>query len=172
MLPERTMRRFESEAVRVTVESPVGRLTLVASDEGLHALLFSRDERHCRKALRHMDEAPGHAVLAGATDQLSEYFAGRRKVFDVPLALEGTPFQERVWEQLTRIPYGATRNYGEIAAKLGGAGKARAVGAANGRNPVAIIVPCHRVIGKDGSLTGFGGGLDSKTFLLELEARS
>ncbi len=165
------MRRFEGEAVRVTVESPVGRLTLVASDEGLHALLFPEEERRCRRALGRMDEAPGHRVLAKAAAQLSEYFAGRRRAFDVPLALEGTPFQKRVWEELRRIPYGATRSYGEIAGEVGGAGRARAVGAANGTNPVAIIVPCHRVIGKDGSLTGFGGGLDRKTFLLELEAR-
>ena len=116
---------------------------------------------------RRADDLP---VLSEARRQLEEYFAGRRQAFDLPLALAGTPFQQRVWAALAQIPYGATLSYGELARNVQCPGGARAVGLANGRNPVAIVIPCHRVIGADGRLTGFGGGLDRKAALLQLEA--
>jgi methylated-DNA-[protein]-cysteine S-methyltransferase len=108
--------------------------------------------------------------FAAAREQLAEYFAGERRDFDLPLAPEGTPFQQRVWSALRDIPYGETRSYGELAEQIGRPGAARAVGLANGRNPISIVVPCHRVIGSDGSLTGYGGGVERKRQLLELEA--
>ena len=109
------------------------------------------------------------AVLRGVRDQLGEYFAGRRRLFDIPLALEGTPFQQRVWNALCEIPYGETISYGELARRIGHPSAVRAVGLANGSNPIAIIVPCHRVIGANGTLTGYGGGLPTKARLLDLE---
>jgi methylated-DNA-[protein]-cysteine S-methyltransferase len=112
----------------------------------------------------------GHPLVRRASEQLREYFAGERRRFDLPLELEGTPFQLRVWNALLEIPYGETRSYGQLARELGVPGAARAVGAANGANPVAIIVPCHRVIAAGGALHGYGGGLDRKKFLLELES--
>ena len=114
-------------------------------------------------------QAGNHPVLAEAAKQLAAYFAGRLRRFDIPLDLRGTPFQRRVWAELIRIPYGETRSYGELARAIGNPNASRAVGASNGRNPVAIIVPCHRVIGSDGGLCGFGGGLEYKQRLLALE---
>lgn len=111
-------------------------------------------------------------LIRKAYEQLTEYFAGKRKSFDLPLYLEGTKFQQKVWAALQTIPYGETRSYGEIARQIGSPKAARAVGGANHNNPVMILVPCHRVIGADGSLTGFGGGLDMKKYLLELESRN
>ncbi|MEJ1932857.1 methylated-DNA--[protein]-cysteine S-methyltransferase, partial [Nostoc sp. NIES-2111] len=111
------------------------------------------------------------AVLLDAERQLAEYFGGWRQSFDLPLRAEGTAFQQEVWAALQEIPYGQTMSYGELAQKLGKEKAVRAVGAANGRNPIAIVVPCHRVIGADGSLTGYGGGMERKKFLLELESR-
>jgi methylated-DNA-[protein]-cysteine S-methyltransferase len=110
-------------------------------------------------------------VLSAAAVQLGEYFAGRRKEFEVPLAPQGTPFQRAVWSELLRIPFGETVSYGEIAARIARPRAVRAVGAANGRNPIALIVPCHRVIGSDGTLTGYGGGLPTKRWLLAHEER-
>ena len=171
MLSAKTVEGLERPAVRTTVESPVGRLTLVATDDGLRALLFAGDAKRYRRELAKLEEDSAHPVLAAAAGQLDEYFSGARRRFDLPLALQGTGFQKQVWRELTRIPYGKTRSYGEIAERLGSPGSCRAVGAANGRNPVAVVVPCHRVIGADGSLTGFGGGLDRKEYLLDLESR-
>jgi methylated-DNA-[protein]-cysteine S-methyltransferase len=114
---------------------------------------------------------PGHPVLRLATEQLAEYFAGRRRTFELPLDLHGTPFQVKAWRLLATVPYGSTVSYGQQAALLGDPNRARAVGAANGRNPVSIILPCHRVVGASGALTGFAGGLDAKRSLLEFEAR-
>jgi methylated-DNA-[protein]-cysteine S-methyltransferase len=111
------------------------------------------------------------AMLADARQQLAEYFAGRRQTFDLALRMEGTPFQRRVWQELVRIPYGTTITYAQLAARIGQPTAARAVGLANGRNPIGIVVPCHRVIGADGTLVGYGGGLENKRFLLELERR-
>jgi len=117
------------------------------------------------------DELERDPVLRQARSQLTEYFAGQRREFDLPLAPSGTPFQHRVWAALSRIPYATTETYGELARVIGSRGAARAVGMANGRNPLSIIVPCHRVIGSDGSLTGYGGGEANKRALLDLEAR-
>jgi methylated-DNA-[protein]-cysteine S-methyltransferase len=147
------------------VESPLGPLTLVGDDHGLQAVYFPGRSGPLDEATR--DEAP----FADAVTQLEEYFAGERRAFDLPLVLEGTPFQRRVWDALRTIEYGGTRSYGEVAAEIGRLDRVRAVGAAVGRTPVPIIVPCHRVIGADGSLTGYGGGLQRKKALLDLESR-
>ena len=148
--------------------SPVGRLKLVASDAGLAAILW-QDDREDRVRLGAMTEQRDHPVLAGTARQLGEYFAGKRTRFDLTLDFHGTDFQKIVWAALLTIPAGETRSYAAIAAQIGRPGACRAVGAANGRNPISIIAPCHRVIGSDGSLTGFAGGLEGKRYLLELE---
>jgi methylated-DNA-[protein]-cysteine S-methyltransferase len=154
-----------------TVETPVGALRLLASDEALRAVIWPRVDRK-REMAGEPIECDDHPVLTSAARQLMEYFSGRRRVFDLQLDPVGTPFQLRAWSHLRDIPYGTTRTYGEQAAAMGRPTASRAVGAANGRNPLSIFVPCHRVIGADGSLTGFAGGLETKQFLLELEARS
>jgi methylated-DNA-[protein]-cysteine S-methyltransferase len=157
--------------VTTTLPTPVGTLTLVASDAGLRAVLWPGDPPDGRVPWpSDTTEDPSHPVLAAASRQLTEYFAGERRVFDVPIDLHGTPFQVKVWRSLATIPYGETTTYGAQARRLGDPRKARAVGAANGKNPVSIILPCHRVIGADGTLTGFGGGLVTKQALLDLEA--
>jgi len=150
--------------VHVDIESAVGWLRLAESNGALCAVEFL-DRR----------DAPAHGSVADeracgtARRQLAEYFEGKRRTFDLPLAPDGTAFQRRVWEELCRIPYGDTISYRELAARIGQPTAMRAVGLANGRNPIAIVVPCHRVIGADGSLTGYGGGLDRKRYLLGLE---
>jgi methylated-DNA-[protein]-cysteine S-methyltransferase len=151
------------------VDSPVGRLTLVASNHGLAAILWENDNprRVPLNAGRRDDE---HPVLRAAERQLGEYFAGRRKVFDLALDAAGTVFQRKVWQALLTIPFGETRSYAEIARQIGSPAAVRAVGAANGRNPISIVVPCHRVVGSTGKLTGFAGGLDAKAYLLRLES--
>ena len=150
------------------VASPVGQLTLVASDAGLRAVLWPDD---VRMEFTSAPLPPGqpHAVIDRAQSQLDEYFAGQRKRFDLPLDLIGTEFQILVWRSLADIAFGETSTYGEQAAAIGRPTAVRAVGAANGRNPVSIVLPCHRVVGRDGSLTGFAGGLDAKRFLLNHE---
>jgi methylated-DNA-[protein]-cysteine S-methyltransferase len=148
------------------MDSPVGPLTLVAED-GTLAALYMQQQRH-----RPDPEVFGErddAAFVDVVGQLREYFAGQRRSFDVPLTLQGTPFQRQVWAALCEIPYGETTSYGELAARLGRPNAARAVGLANGRNPIGIIVPCHRVVGADGALTGYGGGLDRKEHLLAFE---
>ena len=148
-----------------TLTTPIGGLLLTADDDG--ALTgVNLPNRHPDPAGWERDDE----LLADARRQLSEYFAGERTTFDLPLRPAGAPFQLRVWEALLRIPYGETASYGELARELGHPTAARAVGAANGRNPIAIVVPCHRVIGSNGSLTGYGGGLECKRALLDLEA--
>ncbi len=144
------------------VGSPVGELLLVGDGESLTRLDFHPSR--VRPGWRHEP-----AAFAEARDQLDAYFAGDLRTFDLPLAPAGTPFQRRVWDALTTIPYGETTSYGELAEEIGRPGSARAVGAANGRNPIAIVVPCHRVIGGDRTLTGYAGGLDAKRILLTLE---
>lgn len=151
-----------------TIWSPVGELTLVADQRGLAAILWEND-RPDRVRLGALIEKPDHPVLVETERQLGEYFAGTRRSFDVPLSFAGTDFQKRVWAALLAIPFGETRSYGEIADQLGAPGASRAVGAANGRNPISIIAPCHRVVGSNGKLTGFAGGLEAKAFLLDLE---
>jgi len=150
-----------------TVDSPIGELTLIGDEQGLSGLYMQRQlygpERE--EAWR-LDPAP----FAEATSQLEAYFAGERTAFDLPLAPRGTPFQQRVWDLLRAIPFGETTTYGALATALGNPRTVRAVGLANGRNPISIVVPCHRVIGADGSLVGFGGGLERKRALLAHEA--
>jgi len=151
-----------------TYQSPVGELTLIASDKGLRAVLWENDDpRRVRSGETVEDEANPH--LQKAITQLTEYFAGKRKNFDLTLDFAGTDFQKQVWHALLEIPYGETRSYGDIARKLGNDKAVRAVGAANGKNPISIIAPYHRVIGANGKLTGFAGGLKTKGFLLDLE---
>jgi methylated-DNA-[protein]-cysteine S-methyltransferase len=150
------------------MDSPVGRLTLVATDEGLAGILWEND-RPSRVRLRMQTEDNRHPVLVETERQLTEYFAGHRKTFALPLDLSGTAFQRKVWNALLTIPFGETRSYGQIATQIRNPGAARAVGAANGRNPVSIVAPCHRVIGTTGNLTGFAGGLPAKARLLALE---
>lgn len=149
-------------------DSPVGQLTLVASDDGLRAVLWPQDERYPDVGLRDDD----HPILRETSRQLDEYFAGQRTQFELPLDPHGTPFQLAAWEVLRAIPYGQTITYAEQARQLGDPAKARAVGAANGRNPISIVVPCHRVVGSTGALTGFAGGMDTKGWLLEFEMQS
>jgi len=151
-----------------SIDSPVGRLKLVASDKGLVAVLW-QNGRPSRVRLDELAEDDQHPVLLKAERELGEYFAGKRKEFSVPLDMRGTAFQRNVWKALLTIPFGQTRSYGQLAKQLGNPNATRAVGAANGRNPLSIIVPCHRVIGSTGKLTGFGGGLETKAFLLNLE---
>jgi methylated-DNA-[protein]-cysteine S-methyltransferase len=151
-----------------TIWSPVGELTLVADDRGLAAILWENDSPD-RVRLGALTEKADHPVLVETERQLAEYFAGERRAFDVPLSFAGTDFQKRVWAALLAIPFGETRSYGEIADQLGNPGASRAVGAANGRNPISIIAPCHRVVGSNGKLTGFAGGLEAKAYLLDLE---
>lgn len=154
----------------MAMASPIGTLRLVASETGLRAVLWQGDDpRRVPLDLCVDDERP---VLRVAARQLEEFFAGSRREFDLPLDPVGTPFQRAAWDALRTIPYGETITYGEQAARMGDRRKARAVGAANGRNPLSIVVPCHRVIGANGTLTGFAGGLDVKARLLDLERRS
>lgn len=150
------------------IKSPVGELKLVASEKGLVAILWERDSPR-RVRLSDLVANDQHPVLIETERQLGEYFAGKRKAFDIALDVRGTRFQKDVWEALLAIPFGETRSYGQLAKQLGNPRAARAVGAANGRNPVSIIVPCHRVIGSSGKLTGFAVGLDTKAQLLRLE---
>ena len=151
------------------IDSPLGKLTLLASDTGLQALLWPAQQDKWQAECDHAVVAEDHALLARAATQVQQYFAGERHIFEVPLDPVGTPFQCQVWDLLVQIPYGQTTTYGQLAQSLGDRAKAQAVGAANGRNPISIIVPCHRVIGHGGDLTGFAGGLDAKSYLLELE---
>lgn len=153
-----------------TMPSPVGALTLVASDAGLTAILWEND-RPGRVKLGALEEAPDHPLLIEAERQIQDYFAGERTSFSLPLDFRGTDFQKSVWAALLTIPFGETRSYGEIARQIGRPGASRAVGAANGRNPISIIAPCHRVIGTNGALTGFAGGLAAKELLLGIERR-
>lgn len=151
-----------TEAIMQPLATPIGTLHLVARGGALVELLLPNKPA---PELR-----PGtHAVLVDAAKQLREYFAGTRDAFDLPLAPDGTAFQRRVWDALLAIPHGVTRSYGDIARAIGSPTASRAVGAANGQNPIAIIIPCHRVIGSSGSLTGYGGGMPTKKWLLEHE---
>ncbi|MDZ5648624.1 methylated-DNA--[protein]-cysteine S-methyltransferase [Nitrospirillum sp. BR 11828] len=153
-----------------TLPSPVGRLTLVAGDDGLAAVLW-QDDRPRRVRLGPLAHQPDHPILREAERQLLAYFAGDLTTFTVPLAFTGTAFQRQVWQALLTIPYGAVRSYTDIARQIGKPAAVRAVGAANGRNPLSIIAPCHRVVGLNGALTGFAGGLAAKEYLLALERR-
>ena len=152
------------------IDSPVGRLKLVARGDAIAAILWEKDGPR-RVRLGPMEEGGGHPALVEASCQLGAYFNGERRRFDLPLDFAGTDFQKQVWQALLTIPYGETRSYGQIARQLGSPDAVRAVGAANGRNPISIVAPCHRVIGASGALTGFAGGLEAKRYLLALESR-
>ena len=157
------------------IDTPVGRLFVGASDEGLHLIKFLDQRASEDELIAELEGAAGESASRGgaAVDepvrQLREYFAGERDEFDLPLAPRGTEFQRRVWEALRSIPTGVTTSYGAIAEAIGKPTASRAVGAANGKNPISIVVPCHRVIGSNGTLTGYGGGLDRKAWLLNHE---
>ena len=150
--------------------SPLGTLRLVANDDALVAILWECQQQEWLR-LGDLKVTEGHAILSAAEKQLGEYFAGTRKVFELPLQARGTAFQLKVWEALQFIEYGDSRSYGDLARSIGSEGAARAVGAALGRNPLAIVVPCHRVMGRQGTLTGFAGGIRAKKFLADLEGR-
>jgi methylated-DNA-[protein]-cysteine S-methyltransferase len=151
------------------LESPIGVLTLVASDVGLAHVLFEDQQPADVGLPDDLPEVGDDPTLEAAAEQLREYFAGDRREFDVPLDLHGTDFQKDAWLALATVPYGETRSYGEQAEAIGRPGAFRAVGAANGRNPLPIVLPCHRIVGADGSLTGFAGGIGTKRRLLDLE---
>ncbi len=160
--------KFPVGSVWTMMESPVGDLYMIASEEGLHALVWQQ-ERHWQRVAKRLEQNDNHPVLKKAILQLREYFAGKRTEFDLPLKPVGTPFQQQAWTQLRKIPYGKTISYAEQAKRLGDHKKARAVGTANSKNPISIIVPCHRVIASSGALSGFGGGVSNKRYLLKLE---
>ncbi|HWD17633.1 MAG TPA: methylated-DNA--[protein]-cysteine S-methyltransferase [Verrucomicrobiae bacterium] len=151
----------------VTIPSPVGKLLLTADESALTGVHFA--DRDVSAARRNGATDAGHPILKKAAQQLAEYFAGKRTAFSIPWRLAGTTFQEKIWQEIARIPYGKTISYSELAARAGSERAVRAAGTSTGRNPVAIIIPCHRVMGKSGGLCGFGGGLDKKRFLLKLE---
>jgi methylated-DNA-[protein]-cysteine S-methyltransferase len=156
-----------TEMLYTIIDSPIGELLLVGDDTALHRcdMCSGRRPVPIDPRWQRRDDA-----FVNASEQLREYFDGTRRTFELILSLRGNRFELRVWEQLVRIPYGETVSYGQIAQRIGEPSAARAVGLANGRNPVAVMVPCHRVIGSDGALTGYGGGLERKRFLLDLEA--
>lgn len=150
------------------LDSPVGQLKLVAHETALVAVLWENENPN-RVRLAALVEDLQHPILLKTAQQLNEYFAGKRQQFDLPLDFEGTAFQQQVWQALLTIPFGETRSYKQIAEQIGNVKAVRAVGAANGKNPISIIAPCHRVIGSGGKLVGFAGGLDNKEILLKLE---
>ena len=162
-------RANERRLVYKWVESPVGRLQLVATDHGLAGILWETEQGK-RVRFSAPVEDSSHAVLVEAERQLDEYFRGRRQAFNLRLDFAGTEFQRQVWAALLTIPFGETRSYAQIARQIGKPSATRAVGAANGRNPIAIVAPCHRVVGATGALTGFAGGLEAKAYLLTLES--
>ena len=165
--------KFDRSIVQTTFQSPLGKMIIAATDKGLAGTWFA-GQRHLPSQLVEpyvWPEDADHPVLKQAIAQLTEYFAGTRTVFDLPLDLDyGTPFQQTVWQALLAIPQGGTTSYGELSSRIGKPAAVRAVGAAIGRNPISIIVPCHRVIGASGKLVGYGGGLDTKRMLLDLES--
>jgi methylated-DNA-[protein]-cysteine S-methyltransferase len=159
----------KNELATTTLKTPIGELRLAASEEGLVAVVFPNEKKK-RVLADTRGSAEARAHLDAATGALKEYFAGKRRDFkDIKLAPEGTTFQKSVWKALLKIPFGATKSYADIAKAIGNPKAMRAVGLANGRNPIPIIVPCHRVIGANGALTGFGGGIPTKKALLEHE---
>lgn len=165
--------KFNTALVQTTVPSPLGPIVIAATDQGLAGLWFAENQRHSPVELTGpaaWPEDAGHPVLQQASRQLGDYFAGRRSQFDLPLDLRcGTAFQQSVWQALLDISQGEVTSYGEVSRRIGKPAAVRAVGGAIGRNPISIIVPCHRVTGSSGALTGYAGGLDRKTALLRLE---
>jgi len=167
----RAAQALPKDAIYGEMNSPVGTLTLITSAAGLHAIFWDTDYENLayKKMIGGLTKSNHDKIIVQAKKQLTEYFQGKRNFFDVPLVPQGTPFQMQAWQQLLEIPYGSTISYAEQAEKIGNKNKARAVGLANGSNPISIIIPCHRVIGSNGHLVGFGGGLDKKAYLLALE---
>ena len=166
----------QSPYMRVHFKSPIGTIHIESSDIGIRRLIFI-DEDDMTSSIPSSNEMSSHPEIENeitslVIQQLNEYFAGSRRAFDMPLDLQGTPFQKRVWQELLKIPFGTTISYKELALRLGDVKTIRAAGTANGANPVSIIVPCHRVIGSDGSLIGYGGGIWRKKWLLEHEKLS
>jgi methylated-DNA-[protein]-cysteine S-methyltransferase len=155
--------------VSKTMDSPVGRLTLVANQKGRLTAIQWEDDDPNRVNPANIIEDEHDQILLNAEKQLKEYFEGEREIFSLDLDFNGTEFQKKVWNALLTIPFGETRSYGEIARQIGNPQSVRAVGAANGKNPIPIVVPCHRVIGSSGKLVGFGGGIENKALLLDLE---
>ena len=162
---EKPIRGGKAMTSQCTIDSPIGKLIIQTDGEAVTGLLFAS------RVMPENERTDDTPILRAAAQQLSEYFSGVRQEFDLPLNPKGTNFQKKVWEALRTIPYGETRSYGQIAAQAGNAKAARAVGMANNRNPISVIIPCHRVIGANGALVGYGGGLDQKKRLLELEGR-
>ena len=150
------------------LDSPVGRLKLVAHETALVAVIWENENPN-RVRLAELVENPQHPILLKTVQQLNEYFQGKRQKFDLPLDFEGTEFQQKVWQALLTIPFGETRSYKQIAEQVGNVKAVRAVSAANGKNPISIIAPCHRVVGANGKLVGFAGGLENKDILLKIE---
>lgn len=169
----RSLENLPENAVYDEMVSPVGKLIIIASEQGLHAVLWESYGKNAAiaKIIKTLNKSTSDKMIVKTKKQLAEYFQGKRKNFDVPLVFEGTDFQKQCWQQLQKIPYAQTMSYGEQAKNIGDENKARAVGMANGCNPISIIVPCHRVIGSSGALTGFGGGLANKQWLLEHEKK-
>ncbi|MBA3535654.1 MAG: methylated-DNA--[protein]-cysteine S-methyltransferase [Tatlockia sp.] len=151
------------------MNSPVGNLIILTSTAGLHAIAWNR--KIISDFIANPIRDPDEKTIVEAKKQLNDYFQNERKTFNLPLVLQGSPFQIQVWKQLLKIPFGTTISYGEQAKSIGDKNKARAVGAANGRNPISIVIPCHRVIGSRGHLVGFGGGIEKKAYLLNLEKK-
>jgi methylated-DNA-[protein]-cysteine S-methyltransferase len=167
MKPSKITQSFSKDMTYDEMDSPVGKLTIITSVKGLHAILWEdsfKDEEFNR-----LTKSKNEKTLIETKKQLTEYFQNKRKTFDLPLVLEGTDFQIKVWKELLKIPYAKTISYAEQAERVGNKNKSRAVGMANGLNPISIVVPCHRVIGSNGKLVGFGGGLEKKAYLLNLE---
>lgn len=162
----KTPRPHAGEMAYTWEDSPVGQLLIAADEEGLRYLVFQAGRSAVQPKPGWREE---RRRLAEATAQLRAYFGGELRQFDLPLAPDGTPFQQRVWRELLTIPYGRTITYGDLARRIGQPSASRAVGLANGANPISIVIPCHRVIGSDGKLTGYGGGLRNKEWLLGLE---
>lgn len=163
------LNRLPGPTYRAELDSPAGQLTVLVSDVGVQALLWQTQRALCAKAIAALPTAESHPVFEDLKHQIDAYFDRQLTTFDVPLDLHGTPFQKRVWALLQNIPYGETRTYGDLALLLGDVSLSRAVGAANGNNPVSIVLPCHRVIGSSGALIGYAGGKEVKAFLLALE---
>ncbi|MDF1653872.1 MAG: methylated-DNA--[protein]-cysteine S-methyltransferase [Coxiellaceae bacterium] len=173
MKATRGIKNLPQDAVFSEMPSPVAPLTLVCSSKGLHAILWANDceDTKCQSIVKNLKRDDNYPLIKTTKKQLHEYFQQKRTAFDLPLVFDGTVFQNKAWQQLAKIPYGETISYGEQARRMGDKNKARAVGMANGMNPIPIVVPCHRVIGSNGKLVGFGGGMDNKALLLNMEAK-
>ena len=169
MLNVNRILHLDADLAYKTMNSPIGSLKLIASNDELLGVLFQKSKSHGQRGIDDIRNEPDHPILKETEKQLDEYFGGMRHDFDLPLGLHGTPFQITVWKELLGLSFGITTTYFDIAVRLGGKTKARPVGGAVGSNPMGIIIPCHRVLGKSGDLTGFGGGLDVKAFLLDHE---